>query len=66
MARKLFCEIAPWAYTLSVKKQVFQRHLKNIFTDEKFSANFDEKPLPEKVASWEGNIIKKGPGIDPV
>lgn len=44
--RKLFCEIAPWAYRLSVKKCIFQRKLQDIFGKEKLARDKVDRPLP--------------------
>lgn len=66
MARKkLFCELGPRAYAISLKKQILQRKLKDFLSKEKFAATVSEKLLPVVVFSHEGNMIKRGPGIDP-
>lgn len=44
--RKLFCEISPFTYKISVLKQQFIRYLKWIFLAKGFSKEFSEKPLP--------------------
>ena len=37
MARKLFCEIAPWAYRLSVEKGILQRNLQDLIRKTSFA-----------------------------
>ncbi len=37
MARKLFCEISPFTYYLSVKKERCKRHLKNLSSRARFA-----------------------------
>ena len=66
MARKrLFCELGPFAYSISLKKQIWVRHLKNLFTSEKFASARSNEPLKDVVFSVSGDMIKRGPGINP-
>jgi len=65
MARRNFCELGPTAYKISVAKQTFQRHLKNLFSKEKFATVRQEEKLPVVIYSHGNNMIKRGPGIDP-
>lgn len=67
MARKkLFCELGPWAYAISVKKQVVTRKIKNLLSNENFASERRESLLPVTVWSHGSDMIKRGPGIDPV
>lgn len=51
MAKKLFCEISPLTYRISVQKNVITRNIKDFFSKEKFAKQkFDEK-LP--IIVWE-------------
>ena len=61
----LFCELGPWAYAISLKKEILKRHVKNFFTKEKFATRQDSTFLPVVVWSYKGDMIKRGPGIDP-
>lgn len=45
MSRKLFCEISPLTYKISVYKCITLRHIKNMFSNEKF-AKEKGKELP--------------------
>ncbi len=37
MSRKLFCEISPFTYKISMYKEIFKRHLKNLLSFEKYA-----------------------------
>lgn len=63
--KKLFCEISPFTYTISLKKEILKRHIKNLFGGEKYASVHDAQRLPVVVFSEGGNMIKRGPGIDP-
>ena len=64
--KKLFCEISPTTYAISLKKEILKRHVKNLLSREHFSTRRQEERLPVVVAAHGGNMIKRGPGIDPV
>lgn len=67
MARaRLFCELGPWAYALSREKEILKRHLKNALGKEKYASERTEEPFGVLVHSAGGDMIKRGPGIDPV
>ena len=63
--KKLFCEISPTTYAISLKKEILKRHIKNLMGSEKYSTRHEERPLPVVVHAVSGNMIKRGPGIDP-
>lgn len=62
--RKLFCEICPMTYEISLKKEIIKRHIRNILNGEHFSRKRSPQPMPAVIASYSGEMIKKGPGID--
>lgn len=64
--RKLFCEISPLTYAISVKKNVLTRHIKNILSKEKFAKKVNDTKLPHLISSCSSQLIKRGKGIDPV
>lgn len=64
MKRKNFCDLGPWAYSISLQKQIAVRHLKNCFSGIRFATERRSEPLPVVVAERCGNMIKRGPGID--
>lgn len=62
--KKLFCELGPWAYAISLHKERIKRHVKNIINAKSFAKTFSADRLPVLVASHVGNMIKRGPDID--
>lgn len=46
MKRKLFCEISPFTYRLSMEKEIVRRHLKDLLQKTHFAKERTEKPLP--------------------
>ena len=62
--KRLFCEINPVFYAVSVKKMIWKRHLKNLLSAEKFAGNIQKERLPDIVSSCSSSLIKKGKGID--
>ena len=49
MSRKLFCEISPLCYNLSVAKERTKRNIKNYFDDNKIANSFSKEELPNIV-----------------
>ncbi|MBO5798213.1 MAG: VanW family protein [Clostridia bacterium] len=49
MSRKLFCEISPLTYRLSVKKGVIKRRLQDVFGGGQFATHKEREPLPVRV-----------------
>lgn len=64
--KRLFCEISPTAYKISLYKEILKRHVKNFLGKEKYATLRQEEKLPVLVSSHGNNMIKRGPGIDPV
>lgn len=64
--RKTFCEISPFTYRISLKKEILLRHLKNLLGKEKYALTKQQEKLPVVVFACKGTIRKQGPGIDPV
>jgi vancomycin resistance protein VanW len=44
--RKLFCEISPFTYRLSMEKEILKRHLRDLFQKTRFAQERTEVPLP--------------------
>ncbi len=61
---KLFCDINPTCYAISLRKEICKRHIKNFFSKERIAKTRQEEKLPNVVASYSCNLIKRGPGID--
>lgn len=64
-SKKLFCELGPAAYALSVMKQTITRNLSDACSKEKFATERSDEPLPVVVHAHQSGIIKRGPGIAP-
>lgn len=62
---KLFCEINPTCYAISLQKEICKRHIKNLLSNEKFAKTIQKENLPNVISSRSINLIKKGKGIDP-
>lgn len=61
---KLFCDINPTCYAISLQKEILKRHIKNMTGNEKFAKTIQTKKLPNVVSSHSSNLIKRGKGID--
>lgn len=62
--KKLFCEISPLTYAISLQKEIAKRHIKNFLSKEKFANNIDTDKLPIVIFQSHNDMIKRGPGID--
>ena len=62
--KKLFCEISPLTYAISLQKEITKRHIKNVLGKEKFAKNILAEKLPTIVFQSHNDMIKRGPGID--
>ena len=63
--RKLFCDINPTCYAISLKKENCRRHIKDFLSDDKFAHSFCDTELQYVVSGHTSNVIKRGPGIEP-
>ncbi len=61
---KLFCEISPTCYAISMKKEILKRHVKNLLSDDKIAKTVIEDKLSNVVYSKSSNMIKRAPGVD--
>jgi len=65
--KKLFCDINPTCYAISMKKEHLKRHFKKLFSKEKFAKNKSKQSytkLPHVVWEHHSNMIKRAPGVD--
>ena len=46
MKRKLFCEICPFTYRLSMEKEILKRHLRDFLHKTRFARERTEDSLP--------------------
>lgn len=65
MKKKLFCEISPFTYWISLQKEIVLRHVKNLPGRERFAHRYEKERLPVVVSRQVSHMIKAGPGIDP-
>lgn len=64
MSRRNFCDLGPFAYAISVRKQIIMRHIHNFLHKENFATTRQEAPMPALIHAYSCNMIKRGPGID--
>ena len=64
MARKLFCELGPWAYQISLWKVCALRHLQNLRGHEKIARERSREPLPYLVYSHKSLIRRRLGEVD--
>ena len=61
---KLFCEINLTCYAISLQKEIFKRHLKDLLSREKFAKPIKKEALPNVVSNHCSNMIKRGEGVN--
>jgi len=61
---RLFCDINPTFYAISLKKEICKRHLRNLLSNEKFATTTITETLPNKVYSHCSNMIKRAKNVD--
>ena len=61
---KLFCEINPLCFKISLLKEICKRHIQNILRKEKFAKTKQEEKIPNLISNYSSKLIKKGKGID--
>jgi len=61
---KLFCEISPACYALSLQKEILKRHIKDFLSKEKFAKTISKDKLANVVSDHHSNMIKRAPGVD--
>lgn len=64
MERRLFCEISPICYKLSVKKEIFLRNLSDLFSKDVISKEKSIDLLPNIVKGHSSILIRKLHGVD--
>lgn len=62
--KRLFCEINPTCYAISLQKEICKRHVKDLLGGKKFATTLQQEKLPNIVAEYSCNLIKRGKGID--
>ncbi len=61
--RRLFCEINPFFYYLSSKKENLKRRIKNVFSNERIAKRQSTEKLPYLGYEMKTNMIKRAPGV---
>ena len=64
MGRKLFCDISPTTYKISLRKEIMLRKLKDVCSQEKLATTHDADPYPIIVKSHSSILIRKLHGVD--
>lgn len=64
MERKLFCEISPFTYRLSVEKEILKRHVKDFLGKERFARELHDEPLPVLVYAHKSLIRRRLGNVD--
>lgn len=61
---KLFCELNPTCYAISLQKEIIKRHIRNMLRPGKLATRKTDTPLPHLVAEHSCNMIKRAPGVN--
>ena len=61
---KLFCDLNPACYAISMKKEHIKRHIKDFVSKEKIAKTYMNEKLPNVVWEHHSNMIKRAPGVD--
>ena len=64
MGRKLFCDINPTTYKISLKKEECKRHIKNFISREKIAKDKSDKELKYIIKSHTSLLLRKLHGVD--
>jgi len=64
MGRKLFCEISPVTYKISMQKEILKRHVSDLFSKEKLAKEKSSELLPNIVKGHSSILVRKLNGVD--
>ena len=64
MERKLFCELSPTCYKISVEKEIARRRLSDLHCKTPFAESHDLTPLPNIVKGHSSILIRKLHAVD--
>ena len=64
MSRKLFCDINPTCYKISIKKEILRRNIKDLFSNDKIANNKNTNELPNIVKCHSSILVRKLYGVD--
>ena len=63
--KRLFCDINPTCYAISMQKKICRQHVTNLLSQEKYAKIVKKEKLPNLVYDHSSYMIKKGKGINP-
>lgn len=61
---KLFCDINPTCYAISLQKEICKRHIKDFFSGYNFSKSTETQKLPNVVSRHSSVMIKRAKGVN--
>ena len=61
MARKLFCQLSPFCYRISVEKEIM---LRNLLSPVRFAEHREEEPLPALIKGHRSPMLRQLAGVD--
>ena len=64
MARKLFCEISPLCYKISLKKEILLRNARDLFSDDRIALSRSREELPNIVKGHTSLLLRRLHGVD--
>lgn len=64
MPRKLFCDINPTCYKISLEKEIILRHIKNVSSLRKIARTHSNEALPYIIKSHSSILLRKLYGVD--
>jgi len=62
--RRLFCEISPLTYDMSVRKEILKRWVKDVTHKTRFAKTFSEEPLPVLVHAHKSLMRRRLNNVD--
>lgn len=64
MGRKLFCDISPTTYKISLRKEITLRNIRDLLSGETIAKTFSKEELPVIVKSHSSILLRKLAGVD--
>ena len=64
MGRKLFCQINPTCYKISLRKEILRRNIKELFTRDNIAKTVQSEALPCIVKGHTSILVRKLHGVD--
>ena len=62
--RRLFCELSPTCYKLSLRKEYMLRDIRDLLSGETFAGEINTVPLPAVVKSHSSDMLRRLHGVD--